>query len=122
MCLGLMFLKVHAKDWDNGNVHGLCVCDEVLCVWAWEHRAVLHTSSCFKDVAPRVFLIHDVFFPCFSTQTSQMSCLGERSVKCMECFEEYFSFIRCGGCWSVLNTPTQDFYSKASPSVLQPLP
>lgn len=63
MCLGLVFLKVRAKDWDNGNVHGLCVCDEVLCVWAWEHRAVLHTSSCFKDVAPRVFLIHDVFFP-----------------------------------------------------------
>lgn len=92
-----------SKSMPRTGIMGMCkacLCDEFLYLKAWEPTAVSHTSSCFKDVAPHVFLIYDVlgFFPfAFSTQTSQLSCLGERFVKGMECFEGYFSLIRCGG-------------------------
>lgn len=91
-----------SKSMPRTGIMGMCMacgCDEFLCLRVWEPTVVLDISSYFKDVAPHVFLIYDVgvFFPCFSTQTSQMSCLGERFVKGMECFEGYFSLIRCRG-------------------------
>lgn len=52
-----------SKSMPRTGIMGMCMAcvgDEFLCLR--EPTAVLHTSSCFKDMAPHVFLIHDVDF------------------------------------------------------------